>query len=220
MSNNSTIDLDFTMSFTIPPDTGKKVAEAEEHVVKAIALLEHVAETGVMSARAWRLLAALYLGDERESSLKELETKYQYNFGLPVFRDPEQEKAPVARCKVFVMPEKISPGTLPDVAAVRAACVEAPGARLDFRKVHSIGTGGLAELTTFFSQLPTGDQKPEMPGVERFVVSLEKAIEQDRASKESWDALFAYWRLLGRQDTFDDLAIQYAVKTGISPPSW
>ena len=81
-------------------------------------------------------------------------------------------------------------------------------------------TNGLKELIKFFSLLPHDKTKPELKGDDRFISSLEKAAEGANGTQEMWDMLFEYKRFCNDMDAFDELAIKFAMRFDISPPSW
>jgi hypothetical protein len=144
---------------------------------------------------------------------------FELAFGTtPSFRPCAGQPAPHAHPVCFVMPETITPGALPTVDAVRAACATPQGAVLDFSGVHGASDGGLRELTVFFSQFAMHAAKPAIRAMEWFRTGLKAAAMGDNASAPMWELLLAYCRFEGDEDEFDRLAIWYAVSAGIAPP--
>lgn len=221
MRDTDVFDLDFTTAAALPADTVKQVKQATTEAEAAIRTLEQALEAGTVAEAGWRLLASLYLGTSRMKEFTDLERRHEETFGTPIFADLRQESAPRdTQRSVFDMPKKIIHGSLPDIAAVLEACASKKGALLDFSRVNGADAAGLKELAAYFSKLPRDDTKPEMPGVERFIASLEKAADSSVATEEMWQMLFEHQRFCNNVDAFDELAIRYAEHFGISPPSW
>lgn len=221
MRETDIFDLDFTTPAAAPADTSKQVKQAATEVGAVIHSLEQALESGPMEEAGWRMLASLYLGANRMSDFTTLEARHEEVFGTPIFANFRQESAPRDTQRiVFDMPKKIVQGSLPDIAAVLEACAAPEGALLEFSRVNGADIGGLKELTEYFSKLPRDDTKPEIPGMERFITSLEKAADSSVATEEMWQMLFEYRRFCNDADIFDELAIRYAEHFGISPPSW
>jgi len=222
MRSTDIFDLDFT---TPPPDTGKLVAEALAHAEAAILTLERALETAVVEntveEAGWRLLASLYLGTGRLALLNALEDRHEVFFGVPMFVELRKDKVHKDPNRVaFEMPGKILHDNLPPLDEVLAACAGDKGALLDFTRVNGADEDGLGVLQKFFARLPRDDTRPELPGIERFMTGLEKAAGGEHANEKMWGMLFEYQRFCNNQEAFDDLAIRYAVRTGVSPPSW
>lgn len=221
MRDTDVFDLDFTTPAALPADTVKQVKQATTEAEAAIRTLEQALEAGTVEEAGWRLLASLYLGVSRMKDFTALEARHEEIFGTPIFADLRQEITPRdTQRSVFDMPKKIIPGSLPDITAVLEACASKKGALLDFSRVSGADAGGLTDLAKYFSQLPREETKPETPGMERFITSLEKAADSSAATEEMWQMLFEYQRFCSDMEAFDELAIRYAERFGISPPSW
>ena len=221
MRDTDVFDLDFTTPAALPADTTKQVKQAATEVEVVIRSLEQALESGPMEEAGWRMLASLYLGTSRMSDFTALEARHEEAFGTPIFANFRQESAPRdTQRTVFDMPKKITHGSLPDIAAVLEACASPEGALLEFSRVNGADAAGLKDLAVFFSQLPREETKPEIPGMERFITSLEKAADSSAATEEMWQMLFEHRRFCNEVEAFDELAIKYTERFGISPPSW
>lgn len=223
MRNTDIFNLDFTSpgSLDTPPDAVDFVSQGYNHAQDAVIALERALANGCMDESTWRLLGALYMGMGHITQFNDLEKRHEATFGTPMYVMLQQPK-PVRdpRRIVFEMPNRIIKDSLPDTGAVLEACASEDGAGLDFTRVRGADADGLQELAKFFAHLPRDATRPECPGVERFITTLEKTAESAAATPEMWSVLFEYKRFLNDQEGFDDLCIRYAVRFGISPPSW
>lgn len=223
MRNTDIFSLDFTSpgSLDTPPEAADFVSEAHHHALEAVVALERALANGCMDESTWRLLGALYVGTGRIAEFNDLEKRHETAFGSPMYVMLQQPKpARDPRRIVFEMHGRIVQGSTPDLGAVLEACASEDGAALDFSRVRGADAEGLKELAKFFAELPRDGTRPECPGVERFITTLEKAAESETATPEMWSVLFDYKRFLNDEPGFDDLCIKYAVRFGISPPSW
>ncbi len=188
---------------------------------EAMQVLEETIAAGCREESAWRMLASLYLGVGNVSAFNELEARHEKEFGNTMFQVLHAPKPPREESrKLFQMPSRITAGSLPPVDEVLAACASEAGAALDFSRVRGADAPGLQEFTFFLGRLPHNQDRPELPGIERFMGSLLKAAESESGTRLMWDVLFTYHMLVGDEKSFDETAIRYAVKFGVSPPSF
>jgi len=210
-----------TQSDTLPSNIADLLKQATTEVESSIRNLELALESGLVDENIWQLLAYLYLGTSRIDKLGNLDRQYEETFGRTFSSIFSQQKIRInSNRTVFEMPQKIVHASLPDIVSVQKACTSPEGAILDFSRVHGADTNGLKELIKFFSQLPHDQTRPELKGDERFISSLEKAAEGTTGTQEMWDMLFEYKRFCNDIDAFDRLAIKFAMRFDISPPSW
>lgn len=216
----------FNLDFTSPaaPDAPDEQQELDDIAATArdtMQKLEQLIGDGCREEAAWRMLASLYLGTDNIHAFNELEERHEREFGTPMFSTFHQPKARHDENReVFQMPARIAGGVLPPVEEVLEACASDDGAALDFSRVRGADGAGLQELAAFLARMPHNADRPEMPGIDRFMGSLIKAAESASGTRTMWDVLFTYQRLMGDEKAFDELAIKFAVKFGVSPPSF
>jgi len=188
---------------------------------EAMQLLEETLAAGCREESAWRMLASLYLGVGNVTAFNELEARHEKEFGVTMFQILQAPRPPREESRrLFPMPARITAGSLPPVDEVLAACASESGAALDFSRVRGADAPGLQEFTFFLGRLPHNEDRPELPGVARFMDSLQKAAESESGTRLMWDVLFTYHMLMDDEKAFDETAIRYAVKFGVSPPSF
>lgn len=234
MKDTEILTLDFTVPEASSSGTEESVKpeisssniedllnQANTEVDRAIRNIELALESGLVDEKIWQLLAYLYMGTGQMDNFSSLDKRHEEAFGAPILVSLPQQKMQLDSDRVvFEMPRKIICGSLPDIASVQEACASSKGAILDFSRVHGADTNGLMELVKFFSQLPHDQTKPEIAAIDRFISSLRKVAEDTAGTQEMWSLLFEYMRFCNDIDAFDELAIKFAVRFGISPPSW
>lgn len=221
-TTESTSDSDVLVnSEELPSDIRDLLSQAVSDIDAAILSLEKALDSNLVKEPSWLLLAYLYLGTNRLDKFDSLNMRHVEKFGSPIsVNSPKQEMQIDSDRVIFEMPDKIVKGSLPDIALVEEACASDKGATLNFANVHGADTGGLKELVEFFAKLPHDQTKPEISGIDRFISSLEKAANDSSGTQEMWNLLFEFSRFCDDIDNFDELAIKFAIRFSISPPSW
>jgi ABC-type transporter Mla MlaB component len=110
-------------------------------------------------------------------------------------------------------------------AAARQALEKKTTLRLDMAKVKQADPEGCARLLKLLSPAGKGKRAIEILGRDVLVPLVKDCIAAGRAEtpasgKECWLLLLELFQQQGRQDLFEDLAIDYAVTFEESPPSW
>lgn len=222
MRNTDIFSLDFTTPeslemFEMQDQLNRVAALTNE----AMQILQDTLERGCTEESAWRMLASLYLGTGNIPAFNALEERHESEFGSTMFRMFHAASPPRGEHRRRLeMPARITAGSLPAIEDVLAACRSPEGAALDFSRVRGADGPGLQELALFLGQLPDHAERPELPGIDRFMEGLLRAAESPAGSRLMWDVLFSHQMLVGDEKAFDDLAIRFAVKFGVSPPSF
>jgi hypothetical protein len=234
MDDTETSNLDFTTteggssgseelinSEELPSDIRDFLSQAVTDIEAAILNLEQALKSDLIKEPSWQMLAHLYLGVNRLENFNSLNKRHEETFGKPISVSPPMQEMQIDSDRVvFDMPNKIVCGSLPDITLVGEGCASSKGAMLNFANVHGADTGGLKELAEFFKKLPHDQTKPVISGIDHFITSLEKVANDSSGTQEMWDLLFEYCRFCDDIDTFDELAIKFAIRFSISPPSW
>jgi hypothetical protein len=215
-------NLDFTSPGSIESIEAQRSVEAAKAMAReVIVALEHAINDGCDDETAWRMLGALYIGIQNIKAFNALEVRHETLYGSPMFNLPFQPKAPRdAQRKLFEMPARIVRGNLPALQDVLEACAADEGAALDFSRVRGMDVEGMLGLCTFFSHLPRGRSRPELAGIERLLEGLLKAAQSSSGAPAMWEVMFAYHRLMSDENAFEELAVKFAGKFGVSPPPY
>lgn len=222
MRSTDIFNLDFTSTGAFDSlETRSQLDRVAAMTNEATQVLEETIAGGCKEESAWRMLASLYLGVGNVNAFNELEARHEREFGVTMFQILHVPKPPREESrKLFQMPARITAGSLPPIEEVLAACASDAGAALDFSRVRGADAPGLQEFTFYLGRLPHNQDRPEMPGVERFMDNLQKAAESENGTRLMWDVLFTYHMLVDDEKSFDETALRFAVKFGVSPPSF
>lgn len=106
-------------------------------------------------------------------------------------------------------------------AAIAQSLERSPKLRLDLAKVTGFDAPGCAMLLDLLQRSRKAGREIELLGRDALGALLEKSIVPGRAEgRECWLLLLEILQLQGRQEAFEDMAINYAVTFEVSPPSW
>jgi len=128
---------------------------------------------------------------------------------------------PAAGATVF--PARIDASVSAQVDAILRAAATRAEVRADFSAAAAVDAAGAAVLLRLFRHFT----KPAactlvVHGAERLHAAASGIIETGRrdASEAGWMLALQALRVLGRQQAFEDLSIDYCVTYEVSPPSW
>lgn len=109
----------------------------------------------------------------------------------------------------------------PAFDAIRQSLAQHRKLRLDLTKVASVDANGCGQLLALLQQARKNKQEIELLGRDALGALLQTQVEAGKAENpECWLLLLEVCQLQGRQDAFEDVAINYAVTFEVSPPSW
>lgn len=97
---------------------------------------------------------------------------------------------------------------------------KAPYVRLDFSKTQAPDEDTAHALLDDIVRLNDLKKPIELIGGPGFSVRLDAARQGGRLTEAGWFLLLAILQLLGRQDDFENIAVDYAVAFEVSPPSY
>lgn len=106
-------------------------------------------------------------------------------------------------------------------AALDLAVSKNPKLRVDLSKVRNIDDLGAERMLGVLEKVSKRKIEIELIGRDALVKLLEGRIETGkREDAGCWLLLIEFYQMMGRQDVFEDMAINYAVTFEMSPPSW
>jgi anti-anti-sigma regulatory factor len=180
--------------------------------------------------QGWSLLFDLYQATGRKEDFESLAIDFSARFETspPTWDDtaaPPPEPDPAAAGGV---PAAVSLGTKLDAQSIkqleqlqrnaqrhRTVLLDAAAVR----RVDALGADLLLRVLTVFER---GQRELLVQGAEALLDALAPCIEPGRrdVSEACWLLQLTLLRLLGRQQVFDDLSIDYCVTYEVSPPAW
>jgi hypothetical protein len=183
-------DLDFTDTVVMRGADTNEAADPTERILRQIEILvDSIAlkvEFGSTDPRLWRMLAGVYLANERIADYNDLVRKHLARFGCPLRLD----QPPVT----FALPVKVNFDDIPKLDMIRSACASPGGAVIDFSAVRRLSSGGLIALTELLSALAGLSDQPLLRGLDSFVDSVEGAISTGQGTRDMHELLAAFRR--------------------------
>lgn len=174
--------------------------------------------------RAWHMLFDLFRVRNQEKEFEQLALDYAVRFETspPVW----QSLAPAAAAKPQAQTESLElPGLLDKNAAATlrdgiAAMPKAAVVRINFSHIEMIDEGGAEACTEILAAARKAKRKFQVSGVDRLIALLQDLTRATHSRAGHWLLLLELYQTLGQQDAFEDLAVDYAVRFEVSPPSW
>lgn len=174
--------------------------------------------------RAWHMLFDLFRVRNEEKEFEQLALDYAMHFETspPVW----ESLAPTAPVKQPTQTESLElPGLLDKNAAATlrdgiAALPKTAVVRIDFSRIEMIDEGGAEACTEILAAARKAKRKFQVSGVDRLIALLQDLTRATHSRAGHWLLLLELYQTLGQQEPFEDLAVDYAVRFEVSPPSW
>lgn len=201
-------------------------ANAQDDMVKA--LLEnavHVHHYGP-GERLWLMLFDFYRHKSLQAPFEALSLEYAKSFekSPPAWR--EAEAKPVAKAVTVPSGTVIFKGSITGendeaFAALEQAVGKNPKLRVELSRVKSVDGLGAERMLGVLMFAAKKKHDVELVGRDALAALLESRIEVGRPEDSGcWLLLLELYQLMGKQEPFEDVAINYAVTFEMSPPSW
>ncbi len=179
--------------------------------------------------RAWHMMFDLYRVQNREKDFEQLALDYALRFETspPVWRNIGGKPAAISPSgTVEAKSAKVElPGLLNTAAAqtlrsdLAALAGDAP-VRIDFSRIEMVDEAGATECTETLAEARKNRRKLQVSGVDRLIDLLKDLNRATHSRAAHWLLLLELYQTLGQEDAFEDLAVDYAVRFEVSPPSW
>ncbi len=187
-------------------------------------LLKDILDSG--DRRAWHMLFDLYCIQRHEKEFEQLALDYAMRFETspPVWQkiggNSTAGKPLAAEATMLELPgllDKKATATLRDsIAATDKKAV----VRIDFSHIEMVDESGADECAKILSAALKAKRKLQVSGVDRLIALLQDLNRATHSRAVHWLLLLEIYQTLGQQDHFEDLAVDYAVRFEVSPPSW
>ncbi len=176
--------------------------------------------------RAWLMLADLYCIQNREKDFEQLALDYAVRFETspPVWR-PSNGRASAAPAQRASAATLELPGLLDRKAAdaladgIAGLDRQAP-VRIDFSRIEMIDEAGAETCAKILAGARNAKRVLQVSGVDRLIALLQDLNRATHSRAVHWLMLLELHQTLGQQEKFEDLAVDYAVRFEVSPPSW
>jgi ABC-type transporter Mla MlaB component len=176
--------------------------------------------------RAWHMLFDLYCVQNREKEFEQLALDYALRFETspPVWQKQKVADS-TAKPKQAEAPSLALPSLLDKAAAATLregieATAKNTVARIDFSRIAMIDEAGAEECARILAAARKAKRKLQVSGVDTLVALLQDLNRATHSRTVHWLLLLELYQTLGQQENFEDLAVDYAVRFEMSPPSW
>lgn len=179
---------------------------------------------GSADPRAWFMLLDLYALQNREKEFEQLALDYAMRFETspPVWvpsgnGPPAAALAPAAS---FELPGLLDRKSVAALAGGIAGADRKTALRIDFSRIEMVDEAGASECAKTLATARQARRKLQVSGVERMIALLQDLNRATHSRAVHWLLLLEIYQTLGQQEAFEDLAVEYAVRFEVSPPSW
>lgn len=180
---------------------------------------------GNTDRRAWHMLFDLYAVQNREKDFEQLGLDYAMRFETspPVWK-PQGGTPPAAASQPAGASLDL-PGLLDRKAAQALSqsiskIDKKATIRIDFSRIEMVDEAGADECAKILAQARKLKRKLQVSGVDRLIALLQDLNRATHSRTVHWLLLLEIYQTLGQMEAFEDLAVDYAVRFEVSPPSW
>lgn len=188
----------------------------------------HEEQLGEHTRLAWKMLLELYQASGLRAEFENLAVEYASSFELspPAWADElvpaVASDSPAALSSTVLFPPVLDAQIVKQTEQMNRAISRKRNVRVDFSRVTSVDMIGADLLLRIFRDFRKARHELTVCGVEALEKALAPMTESGRRDPDeyAWQLRLMALRMLGRQQDFEDLAIDYCVTYEVSPPSW
>ena len=200
---------------------------ASNQIEMAERMLKEIMSAG--DRRGWHMLFDLYAIQHREKDFEQLALDYAVRFETspPVWQKAtgNGNGAGAAKSQPTQATSLELPGLLDKKAvATLKEAIDATDKKavvgINFSRIELVDESGAEECAKILSSALKAKRKLQVSGVDRFIALLLDLNRATHSRAVHWLLLLELYQTLGQQEPFEDLAVDYAVRFEVSPPSW
>ncbi|HEY9097433.1 MAG TPA: STAS domain-containing protein [Thiobacillus sp.] len=200
---------------------------ASNQIEMAERMLQDIMSAG--DRRGWHMLFDLYAIQHREKDFEQLALEYAVRFETspPVWQktNGNGNGASTAKAQPAQVTSLELPGLLDKKAvATLKEAIDATDKKavvgINFSRIELVDESGAEECAKILSSALKAKRKLQVSGVDRFIALLLDLNRATHSRAVHWLLLLELYQTLGQQEPFEDLAVDYAVRFEVSPPSW
>lgn len=173
--------------------------------------------------RAWHMLFDLYRVAQREADFEKLALEFAMRFECspPVWKGREDKsKKSKGVSRPLVLPSTLDGSIGEKLAHILASLEKDATLQLDFSQVTSVGQAGAQAMADMLGKTRKTKLKFQVSGASSIIELLKSRMQSEPDAQGYWQMLLAVYQLLGKQEDFENLAVDFAVAFELSPPSW
>ncbi|MBT9568835.1 MAG: STAS domain-containing protein [Thiobacillus sp.] len=198
---------------------------ASNQVDMAERMLKDIVAAG--DRRGWHMLFDLYAIQNREKEFEQLALDYAVRFETspPVWQKTNGNGNGSGKTQLEQAESLELPGLLDKkAAATLRAAIDATDKKavvgINFSRIEMVDESGADECAKILSAARKAKRKLRVSGVDRLIALLLDLNRATHSRAVHWLLLLELYQILGQQEAFEDLAVDYAVRFEVSPPSW
>lgn len=184
-------------------------------------------ELGRFAPRAWGMLFELYQIEGRRPDFDRLAAEYAAKFETsPPTWVAGDEPAPVAAPRPTGKASVNLSGALnaksqETLKQVFKLAEKSPTVKLEVGKVTEVDEIGCGLLNSVLKQMKKARKDCVLGGADKLAALVAKVtVPGERRCEQAWLLLLDLYQQLGKQDAFEETAVNYAVTFEVSPPSF
>jgi ABC-type transporter Mla MlaB component len=191
-------------------------------------------DLGASARMAWHMLFELINQRGDKAAFEQLTMDYvlRYEHSPPAWVDyVEIVSRPAAKVVAAPAPsgapcvrlaESVDAGIVSQLEELRALTAAHAAVQLDVSDVRRCDIAGADLLLRVLKAFKRSQRELTLVGATSFAEALSRCVESGRRdpSDAVWMLLLEVQRMLGRQEEFEETAIQYCITFEVSPPSW
>jgi anti-anti-sigma regulatory factor len=187
-------------------------------------------QLGAHARQAWSMLFDLYQATGSKADYESLAIDFSARFesSPPTWDDTFAPPAPDARAaapgalSAVAMPAALDAQAVRQLEQVQRFAQRNRGVALDVSAVRTVDAIGADLLLRVITAFAKAQRELVMQGVDTLSAVIATSIEAGRRdpSEACWLLQLELLRVLGRQQEFEDLSIDYCVTYEVSPPPW
>lgn len=187
--------------------------------------LEEVVAGEAAAEPVWAMLLDLYRLMHERALFEPLALAFAQRFekSPPAWQmDEEKQKAATGDGRASVtLTGMLNARCAPQFAKLVAVAKTRPLLQVDLAKIKSVDDGGAALLLDLLRQMKKSGSTLVLTGMEHLVALMTpQLVTGERTHEPSWLLLLELYQRLGRPESFDEAALDYAITFEVSPPSW
>lgn len=172
----------------------------------------------------WRMLFDLYrvVGDHKAFDAMGIEYARVFEKSPPIWRgEISHQPASSALVGGVSFNGDLVGSNKPAFAVIRQALEKRKRLRIDFSRTRQADAAGCANLLALIQEARPKQKEIDLLGLDSLTASLQaRLVPGEAKDQECWLLFLELCQRQGKQDVFENTAIDYAVTFELSPPSW
>jgi ABC-type transporter Mla MlaB component len=226
-------DLSGNTDVEVVDSTSELSATAEEaamlyasnQIDLALDVLLNTVKAGSPDLEVWLMLFDLYQQKGMQQEFEELALSFVVRFerSPPAWREIKTASQSLAQQDgTFALSGQLSGASKPQFDEMARIAENTGQLRLDFGKIENVAAAGGVLLLQALRNIRKSGHRIAITSLDQFVKIVQSATGSvlEREQKMLFLLLLELYQIKGMQAEFEDMALQYAMKFEVSPPSW